>query len=104
MYIVKISWLKKAASNCCKIKKRLSQRRILHDLPTAPSMAEQQAKFSQISVDMNQSLSINIPNNMFVLHEINQRREEFTLKTSTSVATPQNDSTKNLHKNPHENS
>ncbi|MDR1254114.1 MAG: hypothetical protein LBJ95_03790 [Oscillospiraceae bacterium] len=33
MYIVKISWLKKAASNCCKIKKRLSQRQILHDLP-----------------------------------------------------------------------
>ncbi|MDR1254298.1 MAG: hypothetical protein LBJ95_04750 [Oscillospiraceae bacterium] len=56
-------------------------------------MAEQKAKFSQINVDMNQSLSINIPNNTFISHEINQRREKFTLKTSTSPATPQNDST-----------
>ncbi|MDR1253434.1 MAG: hypothetical protein LBJ95_00210 [Oscillospiraceae bacterium] len=53
-------------------------------------MAEQQVKFSKISIDINQSLSINIPNNMFTLHEINQRREKFTLKTSTPSATPQN--------------
>jgi hypothetical protein len=53
-------------------------------------MAEQQANFSQISVDINQSLSINIPNNMFISHEINQRKEKFTLKTSTPPAAPQN--------------
>ncbi|MDR1253587.1 MAG: hypothetical protein LBJ95_01050 [Oscillospiraceae bacterium] len=62
-------------------------------------MAEQQAKFSQISVDINQSLSINIPNNRFILHEISHRREKFTLKTSTSPATPQNDIIENLNKN-----
>jgi hypothetical protein len=77
----------------------------LHDLlPKAtssrrPSMAEHQAKFSQISVDINQSLSINIYNNMFILHEINHKREEFTLKTSTPPATPQNDIIENLNKN-----
>ncbi|MDR1254271.1 MAG: hypothetical protein LBJ95_04605 [Oscillospiraceae bacterium] len=54
-------------------------------------MAEHQAKFSQINVDINQNLSINIQNNMFIIHEINHKREEFTLKTSTSAATPQND-------------
>ncbi|MDR1253773.1 MAG: hypothetical protein LBJ95_01995 [Oscillospiraceae bacterium] len=53
-------------------------------------MAEHQTNFSQISVDINQSLSINIPNNMFILHEINHKREEFTLKTSTPPAAPQN--------------
>jgi hypothetical protein len=37
-------------------------------------MAEQQANFSQISVDINQSLSINIQNNMFILHEINRKK------------------------------
>ncbi|MDR1254151.1 MAG: hypothetical protein LBJ95_03990 [Oscillospiraceae bacterium] len=42
-------------------------------------MAEQQANFSQINVDINQSLSINIPNNIFKLHEIN-RKKEFALK------------------------
>ncbi|MDR1253779.1 MAG: hypothetical protein LBJ95_02025 [Oscillospiraceae bacterium] len=46
-------------------------------------MAEQQAKFPQINVDINQSLSINIQYNMFILHEINHKREKFTLKTST---------------------
>ncbi|MDR1253839.1 MAG: hypothetical protein LBJ95_02330 [Oscillospiraceae bacterium] len=58
-------------------------------------MAEHQTNFSQISVDINQSLSINIPNNMFILYEINRKREELSPKklsaTSTSAATPQND-------------
>ncbi|MDR1253861.1 MAG: hypothetical protein LBJ95_02460 [Oscillospiraceae bacterium] len=51
-------------------------------------MAEQQAKSSQINVDINQSLSINIPNNTFISHEINHKREKFTLKTSTQPQPP----------------
>jgi hypothetical protein len=72
---MKISWLKKAASNCCKIKKKTPSKANIarssaesQPLPAAPSMAEHQAKFSQINVGINQSLSINIQYNMFVLH------------------------------------
>jgi hypothetical protein len=34
-----------------------------------------QAKFSKISIDINQSLSIDIQNNMFISHEINHKRK-----------------------------
>ncbi|MDR1253771.1 MAG: hypothetical protein LBJ95_01985 [Oscillospiraceae bacterium] len=75
MYIVKISWLKKAASKLLQNQKKDSRKgeycTIFRRKPTSsrcPSMAEQQAKFSQINVDINQILSINIHNNMSISH------------------------------------